>query len=127
MNEASDHRESIRNVLADLGLPEPEEIRGKAELGRQIGTLIRQSPRTQSQVAEVLGIDQPRVSALVSRRLQGCSMDRLVRFLMLLGHDVDIRIGPTSPAGGPARIRVAQAASVGVALSVTRDNEGGDR
>ena len=42
----------------------------------------------------MLQIDQPKVSALVRGRLAGFSLDRLVRFLVLLGSDVEIVVKP---------------------------------
>ena len=59
--------------------------------------LPRSSPRavlTQAAAAELLNIDQPKVSALVRGRLAGFSLDRLVRFLVLLGSDVEIVVKP---------------------------------
>jgi predicted XRE-type DNA-binding protein len=47
--------------------------------------------------AEVQQIDQPKVSALVRGRLTGFSLDRLVRFLVLLGSDVEIVVKPRAP------------------------------
>ncbi|WP_199192155.1 XRE family transcriptional regulator [Chlorogloea sp. CCALA 695] len=38
----------------------------------------------------MLGIDQPKVSALVSGKLSGFPTERLLRFLNLLGNDVEI-------------------------------------
>jgi len=112
MTESIVYQTSTGNVFADLGLPEPEELRAKAELVRQIGVLIRHANMTQVQAAAVFGIDQPKVSALLSGSLRGFSMDRLLRFLTLLGQDVEIRITPRSNAGGPTRIRVASAVPV---------------
>ena len=40
--------------------------------------------------AGLLGINQPKVSALLNYRLQGFSVERLIRFLNALGHDVEI-------------------------------------
>jgi predicted XRE-type DNA-binding protein len=54
----------------------------------------------------VLQIDQPKVSALV-RRLAGFSLDRLVRFLVLLGSDVEIVVKTRTRAMGRARVMVA--------------------
>jgi predicted XRE-type DNA-binding protein len=62
---------------------------------------------TQAAAAEVLQIDQPKVSALVRGRLAGFSLDRLVRFLVLLGSDVEIVVKPRTRATGRARVLVA--------------------
>ena len=49
---------------------------------------------TQVKAAALLGIDQPKVSALMRGKLDGFSIDRLLRFLNVLGHDVEIVIRP---------------------------------
>ena len=78
------------NVFADLGLPDAEELLAKAELARQIITTIDKRRLTQAQAAEILGIDQPKVSALGRGKLAGFSFERLIHFLNLLGRDVQI-------------------------------------
>ena len=78
------------NVFADLGFPQPEEHLAKAELTQQILKIIKQRGMNQTAAAELLGIDQPKVSALMRGRLRGFSLDRLFRFLNLLDKDVDI-------------------------------------
>ena len=84
------------NVFEDLGYPRPAEALAKAELARKIGALIAKRGLTQAAAAEVLQVDQPKVSALVRGRLAGFSLDRLVRFLVLLGSDVEI-VGSHAP------------------------------
>ena len=54
-------------------------------------------------VAAIMGIDQPKVSALLNGRLANFSSGSLMRFLAALGHDVDIIVRPTKT--GPQRIR----------------------
>ena len=95
------------NVFADLGHPRPAEALAKAELARKIGSLIAKQGLTQATAADVLKIDQPKVSALVRGRLAGYSLDRLVRFLVLLGSDVEIVVKPRTRATGWARVMVA--------------------
>ena len=95
------------NVFEDLSYPRPAEALAKAELARKIGALIAKRGLTQAAAAEVLQIDQPKVSALVRGRLSGFSLDRLVRFLVLLGSDVEIVVKPCTRAAGRARVMVA--------------------
>jgi predicted XRE-type DNA-binding protein len=57
--------------------------------------------------AEILEVDQPKVSALKRGRLAGFSLDRLVRFLVLLGSDVKIVVKPRASGSGQARVIVA--------------------
>ena len=72
------------NVFADLGLPNPEERLAKAELASRIGEAVRQRRLTQAATAELLGIDQPKVSRLMRGYLTNFSTDRLMHFLTLL-------------------------------------------
>jgi len=72
-----------------------------------MGALIARRGLTQTAAAEVLQIDQPKVSALVRRRLAGFSLDRLVRFPVLLGSDVEIVVKTRTRAMGRARVMVA--------------------
>ena len=95
------------NVFEDLGHPRPAEALAKAELARKIAALIAERGLTQASAAELLKIDQPKVSALVRGRLAGFSLDRLVRFLVLLGSDVEIVVKPRTRATGRARVLVA--------------------
>lgn len=95
------------NVFEDLGHARPAEALAKAELARKIGAQITKRGLTQAAAAEVLQIDQPKVSALVRGRLVGFSLDRLVRFLVLLGSDVEIVVKPRTRAAGRARVLVA--------------------
>ena len=80
------------NVFADLGLAEPETTLAKAELARRINAIIRERGLKQTEAAELLGIDQAKISALSHGRLAGFSTDRLFRFLNALGRDVQIVI-----------------------------------
>jgi len=95
------------NVFADLGHPRPAEALAKSELARKIGAIIERRGLTQAAAAQVLEIDQPKVSALTRGRLAGFSLDRLVRFLVLLGSDVEIVVKPRARAGRRARVMVA--------------------
>lgn len=100
----SDYTLSSGNVFADLGLPNAEEALAKAELAHKIAALVGKRNLTQAQAAKLLGIDQPKVSALLRGKLSGFSIERLLRLLLLLGHDVRITV---QPARGRARVRVA--------------------
>ncbi len=89
---------SSGNVFADLGLKNPEELLAKAELVQRISDIIAERKLTQGRAAKLLGIDQPKVSALQRGRLDGFSLDRLFRFLNALGRDVEISIRPARDA-----------------------------
>lgn len=87
------------NVFADLGLPNPDLALAKAELVRRVRDLIAERKLTQAKAADLLGIDQPKVSALVRGRVEGYSLDRLFRFLNALGQHVEITVRPAATRG----------------------------
>ena len=78
------------NVFADVGVAEPELALAKAQLAGRIDEVIKARGLKQVEVAEILGVDQGKVSALVRGRLAGFSTERLFRFLNALGHDIKI-------------------------------------
>lgn len=98
--------ESSGNIFADMGLPQAEEELTKAQLTSHIRRVIKRQRLTQVAAATVMGIDQPKVSALLNGRLENFSSERLMRLLTALGQDVDItvRAKPRNRAHG--RIRV---------------------
>ena len=98
---------SSGNVFADLKLPQADDLLAKAELAAKIIAEIQRRRLTQIQAASVLGIDQPKISALKQGRLSGFSIERLMRFLMLLGRDIEIRVKAKPRARSVARLRVA--------------------
>ncbi len=104
---AIDYVVSSGSVFADLGVSNPEEALAKAELANKISVLIRERKLTQTKAAELLGIDQPKVSMLLRGRLTGFSIERLMRFLMLLGQDIRISVHPTPQGRSSACVRVA--------------------
>ena len=99
---------SSGNVFADLGLPDAEELDTKVRLGAAICRIVERRRLTQAQVAAALGVNQPKVSALLHYKLEGFSVERLMRFLVVLGQDVEIVIR-TKPPSRSARIAVRAA------------------
>ncbi len=90
-----------------MGLPNPEEAFARAELTHEITVLIQDKGLTQVQSAKLLGIDQPKVSALIRGRLSGFSLERLMRFLLMLGQDIKITVQACPRSRYQARVHVA--------------------
>jgi predicted XRE-type DNA-binding protein len=80
------------NIFADLGLPNPEEMLIKAQLARQIYICITDRHLTQAEAADILGIDQPKISNLINGKLAAFSIERLFRFLNALDFNVEIMV-----------------------------------
>lgn len=93
------------NVFADLSLAGAGEHLIKAGLVVKIDRIIRQRHLTQAATAQLIGIDQPKVSAMLAGQFRGYSVERLMRFLVALGHDVEIVV--RARKRGPAELRIA--------------------
>lgn len=85
-------KKSSGNVFKDLGLSSPEDRLAKAALASQINHIFKERKTTQKEAAALLGVDQPKVSALSRGSLSGFSIERLIKFLNLLENDVEIVI-----------------------------------
>lgn len=125
MSDGRDYELSSGNVFADLGHPDPETALIKAKLARHIAAIIARQGWTQVDAAQVLRIDQPKVSALMRGRLRDFSIERLLHFLTRLDRDVDITVAANPSPHRPARIAVSgegegMAASTGHALNTAR-------
>lgn len=88
-------RQGGKNIFEDLKLPDAEELNAKAQIAYRICSILEERKLTQKEAADVLGTDQPRVSALLHGRLEGFSSDRLFRFLNALDQEVEIVIRQT--------------------------------
>lgn len=99
---------SSGNVFADIGVADPDEELAKAQLASRIREIVRRTGLTQIAAAAAMGIDQPKVSALLNGRLTSFSSERLMRLLTRLGQDIEIVV-KTKPRGRErGRIRVVQ-------------------
>jgi len=88
-----DVTESSGNVYADLGYAAADQMAVKADLVMAITKAIdARGFRTQAEVAKCLGIDQPKVSRLIRGHFREYSVERLMSFLVRLGHDVEIKV-----------------------------------
>jgi len=92
MKSKTEHTRSSGNVFADLELPDADERMLKAQLAVQIRRFIDEKGWTQTEAAEAVDLDQPKVSYLLRGRLAGFSVDRLLSILNRLGHSVEVRI-----------------------------------
>lgn len=87
-------------MFSDLGFANAEEELLKAKLIREIRAILKRRKLTQAKAAELLGLKQPDVSAIVTGRVGKFSLDRLVRCLDRLDYKVHVVIKqkPRRPA-----------------------------
>ena len=89
-DEKLEFTKSSGNVFSDIGLLNPEKHLAKVELAYQINGIIENRDLKQIEAAKILGIDQPKISALSCGRLADFSLERLISFLNKLDRDVKI-------------------------------------
>jgi predicted XRE-type DNA-binding protein len=100
---------SSGNVFADLGIADAGGRQTKVRLVIAINDVLHRRRLSQAKAAELLGINQPKVSALSKYRLEGFSVERLMRFLTSLNQDVEIIIRNRPRARRPGRVVVRAA------------------
>lgn len=94
------------NVFADLGYPDAAERQTKTRLALAINDLLKSRKLRQREAAELLGLTQPKVSALKHFRLDQFSVERLMVCLTALDQDVEIMIRPRGRSGERGRVSV---------------------
>jgi predicted XRE-type DNA-binding protein len=92
------------NVFDDLGMPDAADRQTKTRLAMAINGLLKGRKLKQVETAALLGVPQPKISALVNYRLDGFSVERLIAFLTALDQDVDIMIRPSREGGGQVSV-----------------------
>ena len=99
------------NIFADLGFPDAAERQAKLKLALAINDIIAARKLSQVRAANLLEVNQPKISALANYKLEGFSVERLMNFLTALDRDVEIVIRKIKRHGkgrmGRGEIRVA--------------------
>jgi len=94
------------NVFIDLGFPDAVERQAKLRLAYALNRVLEHRGLTQTTAAKLLGLDQPKLSALRNYKLAGFSVERLMTFLNAAGQDVEILIKKKPRSRQAARITV---------------------
>ncbi len=102
-----DYTISSGNIFKDMELPNAEERLAKAKIAVIINKIIEERGLTQKEAAKILGINQPKVSALKNGRLKGFSIERLFSFLEALDQHIEITITDKSKIKTEQGIHVA--------------------
>ncbi len=109
MNNKIEFSKGSGNIFKDLGLDSPDDRFAKTKIASMIYDIIEDRNLTQKEAGLILGINQPKISALRNGKLDGFSMERLFLFLRALDQDVDIIIHPKKQ--NKARLNFAYAGS----------------
>lgn len=97
------------NVFADLGYPDAAERQAKLRLAYTLNQLLDERKLTQAEAADVLGVTQPKISALRHYKLAGFSVERLMTLLTALDQDIEIVIRRKPRSRRAARISIVAA------------------
>jgi predicted XRE-type DNA-binding protein len=97
--------EGSTNVYADLGYADAGEMQRKSELAGEIARAIKARHLTQLEAAELLGIDQSKVSRITRGQFRGVSEGKLLELVTKLGHDVKIVVGPVRRRAGKIELQ----------------------
>jgi predicted XRE-type DNA-binding protein len=95
------------NVFADIGLPNADEHLIKAQLVYKIDALMKARNLKQAEAAQLFGVKQPDVSKMLRGDFRQFSVERLMRFLVALGQDVEIVVKPHKDNQRAPQLRVA--------------------
>ena len=79
----------------------------KAQLVYKISRIMKDRRLTQVAAAKIFGVKQPDVSKMLRGDFRQFSVERLLNFLVALGHDVEIVVRPHRRKREAAQIRVA--------------------
>ena len=97
----------VRDVFADLGLPDAEKLKIKSGLVIEIAKAVRQRGLTQIEAADRMGIPQPKVSAMLRGDFTNLSERKLMDCLNRLGYDIEIKVKPARASQGHLVLSVA--------------------
>ena len=84
-------------------------VAARLRLALAINDILASKRLTQSEAAALLGVGQPKISALARYRLEGFSVERLITFLTALDRDVEIKIKKKARARATGRVLVTGA------------------
>lgn len=95
--------ESSGNVFADLGLDMSEDDMLKVLIAGMITRVVQDGHYKQTEVGRIMGLDQPKVSKLLRGRLKEFKSDRLVKCLLQLGYDLELKARKSASVRGRIR------------------------
>jgi len=99
--------EGSPNVYADLDYADAAQVQRKSQLAAEISRAIKARRLTQDGAAELLGIDQSKVSRITRGQFRGVSETKLLELMTKLGHDVRILVGPVRRRIGKIELQFA--------------------
>ncbi len=81
-----------KTAFHELGFSNADELVTKSQLIRLVSSEVLRRGLTQIAAGEILGLDQPNVSALVNEKITRFSVEKLMMFASKLGFAVSIHV-----------------------------------
>ncbi len=106
MTKPVEYEKSSGNVFADIGIPDASDHLVKAKLVFKIDALMQERGLKQGETAALLGVKQPDISKMLHGDFRQFSVERLMRFLVALGQDVEIVVKPHRSSKSEAELQV---------------------
>jgi predicted XRE-type DNA-binding protein len=82
----------VKTAFEELGLERPDELAAKSRHIILVSNEIRRRGLIQSAAGEILGLDQPNVSALMNEKISRFSVEKLMSLAASLGFSVSIHV-----------------------------------
>ena len=99
--------EGSTNVYTDLGYADAADMQRKSQLAAKIARAIKARRLTQQGAADLLGVDQAKVSRITRGQFRGVSQAKLLELMTKLGHGVRIVVGPVRRRAGKIELQFA--------------------
>jgi len=95
----------MRSTASSTPRPDPAkrpDQHVRLGLAREITRLVAERGLTQVEAAGIVGATQPNMSAILAGKVDGLSVERLIRILNALDHDVHLIVLPKTVRTRPA-------------------------
>ena len=88
---------SSGNVFEDLGFDpaEAEVLKVKTQLKIELEKEVKRRKLTQTAAAKLAGVDRPMFNKVMTGKLSGVSIDKMIQIHSRLGKSVDVRVKRT--------------------------------
>jgi predicted XRE-type DNA-binding protein len=83
---------SSGNLFEDMGVPDAENMKLRAELIVEIRRTMEKKGWNQTEAAEHLGVSRTRLNDILRGRLEKVTIDRLVTMLAAVGRHVHVKV-----------------------------------
>lgn len=102
-----DYEISSGNVYEDLGKADSADMQIKAKAVRVLAMYIVKSGMTQIEVAQALGIDQPKISRILRGQFSGLSLEKIMSYMLVLGNDIEVTVHVKPNTGTAGRFQIS--------------------